>query len=134
MTSPPDRSPCPCCGHLVHDDQPGSSLVCPVCFWEDDAVQLRWPLYEGGANRFSLVEAQGIYQALRVSHTRFANNVRVPKVGEPLDEGFRPIDLAVDSFEEVAVQENPWPDDRSVLYWWRPTFWRRSRNDRASNP
>lgn len=119
------RSPCPCCGHLVHDDRPGSYLVCPVCFWEDDQVQLRWPLYTGGANKPSLVDAQQNYRSLGVSEARFAEKVRLPNSDEPLDAGFRPIDLAIDSFEETSVQEQPWPEDRSVLYWWRPTFWRR---------
>ncbi|WP_083418505.1 CPCC family cysteine-rich protein [Pseudofrankia sp. BMG5.36] len=129
MTLPPDRSPCPCCGHIVHDGRPGSSLICPVCFWEDDVVQLRWPLLDGGANARSLVESQGIYNAIGVSEDRFANNVRAPMAGEPVDEGFRPINLAIDHFEEVYVQEEPWPGDRNVLYWWRPTFWRRPKGD-----
>lgn len=36
--------PCPCCGHLVHEAPPGSFQICPVCGWEDDLVQLRWPV------------------------------------------------------------------------------------------
>ncbi|WP_448262693.1 CPCC family cysteine-rich protein [Microbacterium aurum] len=47
--------PCPCCGHLTLGQPPGSYELCPVCFWEDDAVQLRWPTYPGGANRPSLM-------------------------------------------------------------------------------
>ncbi|AXL88363.1 hypothetical protein C4J65_08465 [Streptomyces sp. CB09001] len=129
MISSADRSPCPCCGHLVHEGPTGSSLVCPVCFWEDDVTQLRWPLLTGGANKFSLVDSQRAYMTVRASEERFTNKVREPAVDEPVDEGFRPIDLAVDRFEEVAVQDEPWPEDRSVLYWWRPTFWRRSRGD-----
>jgi hypothetical protein len=30
---------------------PGSYEICPVCFWDDDLVQLRWPTYAGGANK-----------------------------------------------------------------------------------
>ncbi|MEU9267611.1 CPCC family cysteine-rich protein [Streptomyces sp. NPDC048251] len=126
MTLLPDRSPCPCCGHLVHDGRTGSSLVCPVCFWEDDVAQLRWPLLPGGANKHSLVDAQRAYLAVQASEERFMSKVREPEIDEPTDEGFRPINLAIDHFEEVSVQDAPWPEDRSVLYWWRHTFWRRS--------
>ncbi|MFC5904955.1 CPCC family cysteine-rich protein [Streptomyces zhihengii] len=50
--------PCVCCGHLTLSEPPGSYEICPVCFWEDDRVQLRWPDWTGGANRPSLIEAQ----------------------------------------------------------------------------
>jgi hypothetical protein len=49
-----DRYPCPCCGHVVFDEPPGSYAICPVCFWVDDPVQLRWPDWAGGANKPSL--------------------------------------------------------------------------------
>ena len=49
---------CPCCGYEVFDSSPGSFDICPICFWEDDGVQLYYPLLEGGANGSSLVEAQ----------------------------------------------------------------------------
>jgi hypothetical protein len=120
------RSPCPCCGHLVHDDRPGSSLICPICFWEDDQVQLRWPLYTGGANKPCLADSQQSYREHGVSEIRFRDKVRPATKDEPLDEGFRPVDIANDNFEESGAQEAPWPDDRTALYWWRPTFWRRA--------
>ena len=53
---------CPCCGHLVFDESPGSYDICPVCFWEDDIVQLRWPDWAGGANKPSLLDGQANYQ------------------------------------------------------------------------
>ncbi|MFH8738427.1 CPCC family cysteine-rich protein [Streptomyces sp. NPDC017964] len=59
MSSP---LPCPCCGHLVLDETPGSYEICPICFWEDDGVQFRCPTMTGGANRVSLIEAQQNYQ------------------------------------------------------------------------
>ncbi len=52
------RYPCPCCGHLVFAEGPGSYDICEICFWEDDNVQLRWPTMDGGANAVSLVEGQ----------------------------------------------------------------------------
>lgn len=88
-------------------------------------MQLRWPLRSGGANRPSLVDAQKNYLTLGVSDERFAKKVREPNIDEPLEDGFRPVDLSVDDFEETSVHERPWPEDREVLYWWRPTFWLR---------
>lgn len=48
-TDSPPRYPCPCCGFVVFQREPGSYELCPVCDWEDDAVQLRYPL-AGGAS------------------------------------------------------------------------------------
>jgi hypothetical protein len=116
--------PCPCCGRLVHEGSPGSSYICPVCLWEDDQLQLRWPLYAAGANKMSLVDAQLAYEAIGVSKSRLSGKERRPNIDESLDVDFRPIDLALDNFEETLVQDAPWPEAGTLLYWWRPTFWR----------
>ena len=50
--------PCPCCGHLTFDDPTGSDEICPICFWQDDGVQLAFPDMAGGANKCSLMEGQ----------------------------------------------------------------------------
>ncbi|MGX1949148.1 CPCC family cysteine-rich protein [Streptomyces anulatus] len=57
--------PCPCCGHRVLGAMPGSYKICPVCFWEDDGAQFRWPTMGGGANKVSLIEAQRTSTGLR---------------------------------------------------------------------
>ncbi|MYY03910.1 CPCC family cysteine-rich protein [Streptomyces sp. ATexAB-D23] len=57
-----DSYPCPCCGHRVLAAMLGSYEICPVCFSEDDGVQLRWPTMSGGANKVSLIAAQRNYQ------------------------------------------------------------------------
>jgi hypothetical protein len=118
--------PCPCCGHLSLSEPPGSYEICSICFWEDDNIQLRWPTWRGGASRPSLAESQANYARFGAMEERFRSNVRPPEPDEPIDHGWRPID-ARDSFEPLAVQERPWPDDLTVLYWWRPTFWRRPK-------
>ena len=51
-------NPCPVCGYLVFDEPPGSYAICPICFWDDDRIQLGYPLMAGGANSVSLYEAQ----------------------------------------------------------------------------
>ncbi len=50
--------PCPCCGFVVFDEEPGSYAICPICDWEDDHVQLCYPSLIGGANRYSLWQGQ----------------------------------------------------------------------------
>jgi hypothetical protein len=89
-------------------------------------VQLRWPTYVGGANSPSLVEAQANYAAFGAKDRRSWRFTRRPNASEPLEVGFRPICLESDNFEASGDQSEPWPQDRSVLYWWRPTYWRRS--------
>jgi hypothetical protein len=50
---------CPCCGfRTISDEAYGSYALCPVCGWEDDAVQLANPCSEGGANKESLYYCQ----------------------------------------------------------------------------
>ncbi|ROQ96076.1 cysteine-rich CPCC protein [Streptomyces sp. 2132.2] len=118
--------PCPCCGHLVLDEMPGSHEICPVCSWEDDAVQFRWPTAEIGANRVSLVEAQRNYRDFGARDERGRRFARPPAPDEPIDPAWRLIDPAIDSFEDWDAEERaPWPQDRALLCWWLPTFWRR---------
>ncbi len=122
------RYPCVCCGHLTLSDGPGSHQICPVCFWEDDVMQLRWPDRASGANRASLLDAQQDFIALGACEERFLEHVRPPDGDEPLDPNWRPIDLSRDRFESRAARLAAWPDDRTVLYWWRyrdSGFWRR---------
>ncbi|MEV4636294.1 CPCC family cysteine-rich protein [Actinoplanes sp. NPDC049548] len=124
MSGVKEHYPCPCCGYLAFSEPPGSYDICPICFWEDDLVQLRWPDYSGGANRPSLRDSQQNFIRFGAMEERFVKNVRGPGVGDRADDGWRPVDDARDSFERPGDQERPWPDDRTVLYWWRPTFWR----------
>lgn len=68
--------PCPSCGFLVFEREPGSYELCPICDWEDDAVQLRYPL-AGGAN------------APLVKYQRSALAILTPtRLRELADEGF----------------------------------------------
>ncbi|MFI6283323.1 CPCC family cysteine-rich protein [Streptomyces sp. NPDC051018] len=122
--------PCPCCGHQMFGEM-GQYEICSVCFWEDDLSQLRKPEMPFGPNGVSLVEAQRNYERFGAMEERFRSKVRPPKSDEPLDPGWRPVDLTRDSFEGPG-SNTPWPDDLTVLYWWRPTFWRRDERPEGS--
>ena len=50
--------PCPACGFEVFQNSIGSYDMCPLCGWEDDGVQLKFPAMRGGANGESLYERQ----------------------------------------------------------------------------
>ncbi|WDN57574.1 hydrolase (plasmid) [Streptomyces clavuligerus] len=125
-TEPPPPEgwfPCPCCGHQMFSGV-GDYEICAVCSWEDDLVQLRVP-WSFGANAVCLMEAQANYRRYGAMEERFVTKVRPAAPNEPLDPGFRPVDLARDSFERLG-DTGPLPSDLSVLYWWRPSYWRRS--------
>ncbi len=119
------RYPCVCCGHLTLNEPPGSYNICPVCFWEDDLIQLRWPDYSGGANKPCLIEAQRAFGNMGAKESRLFAFVRAPSDDEPREQGWRPAEPEVDNFEHRGEEEEEmWPDDATALYWWRPTFWR----------
>ncbi|WP_026455048.1 CPCC family cysteine-rich protein [Saccharomonospora iraqiensis] len=118
--------PCVCCGYVVHAEAPNSHRICHVCFWEDDATQLRWPTSTGGANKASLVEAQANYSGFGASEYRFVSKVRNVRHDDFRPAGFRCIDLRVDDFEPNGVQCDDWPRDSTRLYWWRQDFWRKA--------
>ncbi|HZS13449.1 MAG TPA: CPCC family cysteine-rich protein [Candidatus Dormibacteraeota bacterium] len=110
--------PCPVCGYLVFDGPPGTFAICPVCRWEDDDTQLRWPALAGGANSTSLIEAQREF-----GRTAVDGNLHYV-----LDPAWRPIDSSRDDVRDdfQPGQQAEWPRDRTGLYYWRPTYWRRS--------
>lgn len=105
-------------------EPPGSYEICAVCFWEDDAIQLRWPDYSGGANGPCLIDAQRHYAEFAAMEPRFTDMVREATATESVEEGWRVVDATVDNFEPRDDDHSPWPDDRTTLYWWRPTYWR----------
>ncbi|MQS35124.1 CPCC family cysteine-rich protein [Streptomyces katsurahamanus] len=115
--------PCPCCGHQTFGEI-GEYEICAVCFWEDDLYQLRVPWAGVGANGVCLMEAQANYRRYGAMEERFVTKVRPAAPDEPLDPGFRPVDLTRDSFEGPQVTREQ-PVDLSGLYWWRPDYWRR---------
>jgi hypothetical protein len=75
--------PCQCCGFLtLSDPQIGSYEICPVCYWEDDAVQAEDPTYAGGANRVCLNDARKNFVRFGACEEVSIPRVRAPKLDE----------------------------------------------------
>ena len=111
--------PCVACGFLVFDEPAGSYAICPVCGWEDDHVQLRFPASSIGANRLSLFEYQqtiALVQApLGVERLRAferAPGWRPLRPGEIRNEPDQP--QSGRAYFEAAAEDNP------PYYWEAP--------------
>lgn len=77
------RHACPCCGFLtLKEPPPGTFHVCPVCCWEDDDTQYRYPDYAGGANEVSLQEARINFKAFGAVSAAASIHVRRPRPEE----------------------------------------------------
>ena len=74
---------CPCCGYFTLGEKADNTFqICPVCYWEDDGVQLNDPTYEGGANSISLNQAMQNFKKIGAIEERFKQDVRLPKEDE----------------------------------------------------
>jgi hypothetical protein len=114
---PGHRFTCPCCGHIVFDEPPGSYEVCPICFWEDDDVQLRHPAMSGGANKPSLINAQANFRAIGAVEPRLVQHVRGPQPDEPRDPKWRPLDAETGRLLRPADGGNC--SESTEAYYWR---------------
>ena len=123
------KYPCPCCGYLVFDWQPGHHQVCPICDWEDDLARLRFARLSGSANAVSLERAQSNFAEFGAAERQKRHLARTPLDDEPREQGWRPLDSGRDNIEEptrgVSYADSYPLEDTTVLYYWRPTYWRR---------
>jgi hypothetical protein len=120
-----EHFPCPCCGYLVFTGPPGTYDVCPICAWEDDASQLRFPKLEGGANGSSFLEAQKHFLDFGVSDIALLSSVRPPLPQEKRDAAWRPMeaaDLPRDAHGVAEGEQATYPSDFTELYYWRRRY------------
>ena len=120
------KFPCPCCGYRVFRLPPGSHGVCPICGWEDDLAQLRFPRMAGSANRASLLQAQQNYETGGSAERTPRQPLRTACSGEYLEAQWRRLDSGRDYMEEPCRGQryaDSYPEDTTLLYYWRSTFW-----------
>lgn len=73
------RFPCACCSYPTLAERPGGTYeICPVCFWEDDPLQFDDPMFRGGANTVSLLDARESFAAIGACEPRHVTHVRPP--------------------------------------------------------
>lgn len=72
---------CPCCGNYTIDPDEPEFDICPVCFWENDPYQEKFP-EETGANNISLNEARKNYEEFGACEKRLVKYVRKPEDDE----------------------------------------------------
>jgi len=123
------KYPCPCCGYRVFQRQPGHHEKCPICLWEDDLAQLRFPRLPGSANHVSLEQGQHNYAEIGTAERRYRGEGRTPFDEETRESSWRPLDPARDNVEEpqrgIDYADSYPLSDTTVLYYWRSTYWRR---------
>lgn len=106
---------CPCCGfNSIEEQIYGSYMLCPICDWEDDQLQLANPCSGGGANYYSLAEQQ----------LKFGKQV---DIGTKLYKGYarnpnwRPLNESELSYYQAQSELDPWGNEgvinASNVYW-----------------
>jgi hypothetical protein len=120
--------PCPCCGYEVFAEPPGSYDICPICFWEDDVVQLAFPDLAGGANGCSLIEGQATFSTLGACEPRVKPHVRDPVPSDLRNSAWRQLDATRDRYLRWDRQDDHrmWQaakDSDPCLYYWLPEYW-----------
>ncbi|MBR1816256.1 MAG: hydrolase [Lachnospiraceae bacterium] len=78
-----EKYKCPCCGYYTLAERAGGTYeVCPVCYWEDDPIQLEDETYEDGANKVSLKQARRNFLIFGACEERLIKYVRPPREDE----------------------------------------------------
>ena len=75
--SPADPTPrelCPCCDYVSLPER-GNYLICPICFWEDDGLDVDQLDEHSAPNKITLREGRANYAKLGVCDERMISNV-----------------------------------------------------------
>jgi hypothetical protein len=106
---------CPGCGfRTISAEFYGSYDICPVCGWEDDAVQLANPCSGGGANKESVYECQKLVESR--SKEKMATFER--------DPDWRPLNAEEIAYFQSAEKREHWTfmgeTEPDLAYWRKP--------------
>lgn len=104
---------CPVCGYKVFEQSPGSDAICPICFWQDDLIDLEKMYEPVGPNKVSLEQAQKNYKEFGASEKRFLQQVR-PVKDEEKDPHWRMLDRNKDMPKEI---DSTAEDTKNQFYW-----------------
>jgi cysteine-rich CPCC protein len=108
------RIPCPACGFLTLEGAYGSYVICDVCGWEDDHMQLANPASGGGANAESLIEAQA------AALGRYPRDVEAT-AGVSRDPRWRPLSAEEKSSAQKDRTDEHWK--REGIFEPRECYW-----------
>ena len=121
---------CPCCGYQTFSDPPGSYDICPICFWEDDSIQLVFPNLSGGANKVSLIEGQQKFISTGACEPRFKENVRPPSGEDTKDPDWCIYDASChrgldgNSKADHSLWNTVKNNGEINLFYWKSDYWR----------
>ena len=65
---------CPCCDYISLPER-GNYLICPICFWEDDGIDIDKPDIHSGPNRMTLREGRNNFMKLGACDEKMLKNV-----------------------------------------------------------
>src|SRR4051812_32197021 len=75
---PTSREQCPCCGYVTLAER-GMSLICPVCFWEDDAFVGDAVDEPSQRNKMTLRQPRANFAQIGACELRMLPNVLPPE-------------------------------------------------------
>lgn len=67
------KFPCPICGTKCLSEERGSFDICPVCGWEEDGYQQKYPDEAGPNDYWTLTEARKAWENGETLFERYPN-------------------------------------------------------------
>jgi Cysteine-rich CPCC len=98
--------PCPCCGYkTLNAKPPGTYIICPICFWEDDDTPGYFGYRWSKSNQVSLREAQRNFLAFGACEQEWLDDVRTPFYDEVQDSNWQTIDVLEEHTRLALITE-----------------------------
>lgn len=92
--------PCPCCGYMtLNQKPPGTYLICPICFWEDDGEQ------GYSSNQVSLRQAQRNFVEFGACERSWLNDVRRPTANDVRVPGWETLDALAERAKLLLIKK-----------------------------